>query len=67
VDPDLPVHDRESGIKLFAARAWFVEKGGELSAFLLKPDAEKWAADKGGSVVDYTAAQKMAAARFAAN
>jgi NitT/TauT family transport system substrate-binding protein len=61
------VHDRESGIKLFATRAWFVEKDGELSAFLLKPDAEKWAADKGGSVVDYAAAQRVAAARFVAN
>jgi NitT/TauT family transport system substrate-binding protein len=61
------VHDRQSGIKLFAARAWFVEKEGELSAFLLKPDADKWAADKGGSVVDYAAAQKVAATRFAGN
>jgi NitT/TauT family transport system substrate-binding protein len=61
------VHDRQSGIKLFAARAWFVEKEGELSAFLLKPDADKWAADKGGSVVDYAAAQKVAAIRFAGN
>jgi ABC-type nitrate/sulfonate/bicarbonate transport systems, periplasmic components len=61
------VHDRQSGIKLFADRAWFVEKGGELSAFLLKPDADKWAAEKGGSVVDYTAAQRVAATRFAGN
>jgi NitT/TauT family transport system substrate-binding protein len=34
-------HDRSSGIKLFADRAWFVDKDGSLSAFLLKADAEK--------------------------
>jgi NitT/TauT family transport system substrate-binding protein len=59
------VHDRQSGIKLFADRVWFVEKSGALSAFLLKTDAEKWAAEKGGSVLDYAAAQKIAAARLA--
>jgi sulfonate transport system substrate-binding protein len=61
------VHDRQSGIKLFADRAWFVEKNGELSAFLLKTDADKWVADKGGSVLDYAAAQKLATTRFAGN
>jgi NitT/TauT family transport system substrate-binding protein len=35
------VHDRQSGIKLFANRVWFVEKNGSLSAFLLKTDAAK--------------------------
>jgi len=61
------VHDRQSGIKLFADRVWFVEKNGTLNAFLLKTDADKWAAEKGGSVLDYAAAQKIAANRLAGN
>jgi NitT/TauT family transport system substrate-binding protein len=61
------VHDRQSGIKLFADRVWFVEKNGALSAFLLKTDADKWAAEKGGSVLDYAAAQKIATTRLAGN
>jgi sulfonate transport system substrate-binding protein len=61
------VHDRQSGIKLFADRVWFVEKSGALSAFLLKTDAEKWAAEKGGSVLDYAAARKITATRLAGN
>jgi NitT/TauT family transport system substrate-binding protein len=47
------VHDRVSGLKLFADRAWYVPQGRELSAFLLKQDAEKWAKEKGGKVVGY--------------
>jgi NitT/TauT family transport system substrate-binding protein len=61
------VHDRQSGIKLFADRVWFVEKNGALSAFLLKTDATRWAAEHGGSVLDYAAAQKIAANRLAGN
>jgi NitT/TauT family transport system substrate-binding protein len=53
-------HDRLSGIKLFAESAWFVEKGSNLSAFLLKTDADKWAQEQGGTVMDYTDAQKTA-------
>jgi NitT/TauT family transport system substrate-binding protein len=60
-------HDRLSGIKLFAERAWFVEKGGNLSAFLLKTDADKWARDQGGSVIDYADAQKTAVNGLAGN
>jgi NitT/TauT family transport system substrate-binding protein len=59
------VHDRQSGIKLFADRAWFVDKEGKLTAFLLKNDAEKWAAANGGSVLDYAAAQKLASVKLA--
>jgi NitT/TauT family transport system substrate-binding protein len=59
--------DRLSGIKLFADRAWFVDKDGGLSAFLLKADADKWAKDQGGSVIDYTDAQKAAANGLAGN
>jgi NitT/TauT family transport system substrate-binding protein len=53
-------HDRLSGIKLFAERAWFVERSGNLSAFLLKADADKWAKEQGGTVMEYTDAQKTA-------
>jgi sulfonate transport system substrate-binding protein len=56
-----------SGIKLFAERAWFVDKDGSLSAFLLKTDADKWAKDQGGSVIDYADAQKAAANGLAGN
>jgi len=61
------VHDRQSGIKLFADRAWFVSKEGKLSAFLLKNDAEKWAGTNGGSVLDYAAAQKLASVKLASD
>jgi NitT/TauT family transport system substrate-binding protein len=60
-------HDRVSGIKLFADRAWFVDKDGSLSAFLLKADADKWAQNQGGSVIDYADAQKAAATALAGN
>ena len=50
--------DRESGIKLFASQALFVRSSsGELSAFLLKEGAERWAKAKGGDVVDFAAAR----------
>ncbi|MFT3959881.1 ABC transporter substrate-binding protein [Propionivibrio sp.] len=55
-------HDRNTGIKLFAHQAWFVRDAkGELSAFLLKADADAWAKAKGGAVLDYAAARKAAA------
>ncbi|MER9580792.1 ABC transporter substrate-binding protein [Mesorhizobium sp. M0276] len=50
--------DRESGIKLLGNQAWFVRTdGGEVSAFLLKENAEKWARDHGGKVLDFAAAK----------
>ncbi len=51
--------DRQSGIKLFANQAWFVRSPkGELSAFLLKDGAEKWAKANGGEVVDFSGARE---------
>ncbi|QND71423.1 ABC transporter substrate-binding protein [Tardiphaga robiniae] len=51
--------DRESGIKLFAQQAWFVRAAnGELGAFLSRGAAEKWAAAKGGQVVDFAGARE---------
>ncbi len=46
--------DRQSGIKLLAPQAWFVvDDKGAVSAFLLKQDAEGWAKDNGGKVLDF--------------
>jgi NitT/TauT family transport system substrate-binding protein len=48
--------DRNSGIKLLAAQAWFVRNDdGEVSAFLLKGQANDWAKSKGGKVLDFNA------------
>jgi NitT/TauT family transport system substrate-binding protein len=50
--------DRNSGIKLLGAQAWFVRsEAGEVSAFLLRDQAEAWAKEKGGKVLDYPAAR----------
>lgn len=46
-------HDQDSGLKLLAGDAWFVVKGKEISAFLLKADAEAHARKVQGKVVDY--------------
>ncbi|MFT4048010.1 MAG: ABC transporter substrate-binding protein [Solimonas sp.] len=54
--------DAGSGIKLLARQAWFAgDARGQLSAFLLKSDAEAWARDQGGRVLDYAAALQAAA------
>lgn len=50
--------DRDSGIKLFGAQAWYVKaENGELSAFLLKEQADRWAAVHGGVTLDFAKAQ----------
>lgn len=46
-------HDRNTGLKLLAGDAWFVVKDKEISAFLLKADAQAWAARNKGKVVDF--------------
>lgn len=51
------VHDRSSGNKLFADKVWYVKDNTGLSAFLLKPAAEQYAKQQGGSVLDYAAAR----------
>ncbi len=53
------VHDRVSGNKLFADKAWYVKGGAGLSAFLLKPAAAEWAKKHKGTVLDYEAVQKL--------
>ncbi|SFV26141.1 ABC transporter substrate-binding protein [Hyphomicrobium facile] len=50
----LYAQDRNTGIKLLGAQAWFVRSdAGEVSAFLLKEQAEAWAKANGGKVLDY--------------
>ncbi len=50
--------DRQSGIKLFGAQAWYVaDADGKLSAFLLKDEAEKWASAHGGKTLDFARAR----------
>jgi NitT/TauT family transport system substrate-binding protein len=54
----LYAQDRNSGIKLLGAQAWFVRSdAGEVSAFLLKDQAETWAKANGGKVLDYAGAR----------
>ncbi len=43
----------DSGIKLLANQAWFVENNGQIDAFLLKDQAETFAKAKGGNVRDF--------------
>jgi NitT/TauT family transport system substrate-binding protein len=54
------VHDRASGNKLFADKVWYVQREGQLSAFLLKNAASDWAAKNGGTVLTFEAARKLA-------
>jgi NitT/TauT family transport system substrate-binding protein len=51
------VHDRVSGNKLFAEKAWYVKAGGPMVAFLLKSAATEWSARHGGTVVGVEAAR----------
>ena len=53
------VHDRGSGIKLFADKVWYVHRDDKLAAFLLRESADAWAAQNGGQVLTYTGAQEL--------
>jgi len=53
----------DSGIKLLAEQAWFASDGkGQLSAFLLKGQAEQFATAQGGKVLDFTEATTQSVA-----
>jgi NitT/TauT family transport system substrate-binding protein len=54
------VHDRNSGLKLFADKVWFVRNDGDIAAFLEKDHAEKWAKDNEGTLLTYAEARKLA-------
>ena len=56
------VHDRENGWKLFAENSYYVRDEEEISAFLLKEDAEAFAASTGGVVKDFGELQEVLAA-----
>ena len=54
--------DHNSGIKLFAADAWFSVNGKkEIQAFLLKDAAQAWARKNNGKVLDFQGAKALAA------
>lgn len=61
----LYAQDAGSGIKLLANQAWFVRNAqGELTAFLLKEQAERQAREHGGDVLDFpTVNQRLVADR----
>jgi NitT/TauT family transport system substrate-binding protein len=47
------VYDNTTGLKIFAKIAYYVKsKDGRYTAFMRKPDALRFAADKGGELVD---------------
>lgn len=50
-------HDRDTGLKLLAADAWYVQGKDDTSAFLLKSSAEAWARKNGGKLLDFNAAK----------
>jgi len=52
------VQDSQLGIKLLAANAWFVRNKNSVSGFLLKNDAEAFAKNNGGDVLDFAAVKK---------
>lgn len=52
--------DRNLNIKLLANLAWYAtDKNGQISAFLLRGDANNWAKAHGGKVYDFNQAQKL--------
>lgn len=53
------VHDRDSGLKLFADKVWYVRKDADLAAFLEKDRADKWAKDNKGTLLTYAEARKF--------
>ncbi|WP_116136176.1 ABC transporter substrate-binding protein [Trinickia diaoshuihuensis] len=61
------VHDHASGLKLFAAQAWYVRgKNGAITAFLLRSDAAGYAQRTAGEVADYAAVSTGGAPSLAA-
>lgn len=49
------VYDKNSGLKLFGNRAFYVKGDAGLAAFLKKTDADAYAASSGGAVTDFDA------------
>ncbi len=59
------VHDRKNGWKLFAENSYFVNNDKEVSAFLLKQDAEQFATASGGEVSAFRELQQNYAQKTA--
>ena len=53
------VHDMNKGWKLFANTAFFVQSNGNVTAFLLKDDADSYATKSGGKVINFNQLQKL--------
>ena len=53
------VHDRETGLKLFADKVWYIRSGNDIAAFLEKSRAEKWAQANNGKLLTYAEARKF--------
>ncbi|HEY5707143.1 MAG TPA: ABC transporter substrate-binding protein [Terrimicrobiaceae bacterium] len=53
------VHDRETGLKLFADKVWYIRNGNDIAAFLEKSSAEKWAQTNNGNLLTYAEARKF--------
>jgi NitT/TauT family transport system substrate-binding protein len=54
------VHDMNKGWKLFAATAYYVDTNGDVTAFLLKADADAYAAKSGGKLITFDKLKAMA-------
>ena len=59
------VHDKNNGWKLFAENSYYVNNGEEVSAFLLKQDADQFAASSGGQVTAFKQLQQTLAQKTA--
>lgn len=60
------VYDMSRGVKLFGSSAFYVRgTGGSVSAFMLRTDAQQFAAKNGGSIVDYS--KTLTSAKLAAS
>ena len=53
------VHDRETGLKLFADKVWYARNRNDVAAFLEKSQAEKWAETHNGKLLTYAEARKF--------
>jgi len=47
------VYDASTGVKIFGKTAFYVRNGDTLTSFMLRPDAQAYAAKVGGSVMGY--------------
>jgi len=55
------LHDHDTGLKLFAKFAWYVQERSEIAGFLLKDSAEEYARKHGGTVMDFNQAKESVA------